>query len=102
MIIEYSRKGIAVSDFELGDYVADIGLHDHVIVSTENVLFKIKELIAKGQLPHDRVVFLYEGKEIHPNKYGATHNTPDGFMDTIGNIAEETMMAAYKKSKRKS
>lgn len=100
MIIEYSPKGVAVSDFELESYVESLGIHAHAVVSTENVIWKVKQLIANGQLNHEQVTFVFEGKEIHPNYYGAVLDWPEGFADTQNRIAEDTMLAAYKKTKR--
>ena len=81
-IISFSRMGVAFSDFE----VEEIALRfynasnwDSIVVSTATFVTAIRVLIKEGKIPHDAIVFEFNGQLLHPNKSGRLNDWPTGF-----------------------
>lgn len=87
--IEYNKKGIAISDHAVNDYILSLSKNEKVVVSTENVIHAAILLYLDGKI--DKPKFMFEGKEVIVNKYGAIHQWPDGFSDFQMNCVTKTL-----------
>jgi hypothetical protein len=99
IIIEYSKNGQAVSDFEATDFVLhlfsiqagkeDAGKNEDVEanVSTENVIHAARVFVKKGI----SIWFKYNDKIIIPDKNGRIKDWPDGFCDTFDKVLMELL-----------
>lgn len=102
--IKYSPDGIAISDARAEFLVIDLiefyqmeGF-SYAHVSTENVIQFMLTHIIKDNLGKI-VVFEYNGEFFTPNEYGALHDWPKGFCDTIQKTLSERILLAMKKRK---
>jgi hypothetical protein len=98
--VEYTPNGIPISDFECAEFAANIlgALPDTVYkISTENLFHEIRAQIAEDKLPHDQIVFVFEGEELHINEYGVIQYWPRDFCANSSLTAERCLRAASKK-----
>lgn len=100
--IEYSEKGVAVSDFDIEkavDLVEQDASFDNPLTlaySTDNVIHGIRARIAKHKIDHKKIVFLFQGQELHPDKTGRIEHWPDCFCDHMNNHLMDIL--GYKES----
>lgn len=69
--IEYSPNGIAVSDHEAEDLARSffLGIRSSISISTENFIMATRVLIREKAIPHNEVIFLFEGNVVkHDNE----------------------------------
>ena len=105
--IKYASGGELVSDFDIQsfmDMVMTKAENDNDMnwtVSSSLPIEAITLLIAEGKVPHDKVLFIFEDKEIRPNEYGVIWR-PEGYCDIGCKIAEKTLIAAVKKRRTKN
>ncbi len=103
--IEYCKGGEAVSDFEVEQWFPKILEYAQLptwvngAISTTPPLDRIRQAIAEGELDHNKVCFVFNGKEIKVNQYGAVQDWTNGFCDTGVKISEKILRAAMKTRK---
>lgn len=104
MKFEYCKEGKAISDFDINDflkYVTDC-LNNHRItdmtfkISTSPPFEAIRLAIVEGKIDFNKIQFLFNGRIITINKYGAITDWPDGFCDLSCIMAENILRGAFK------
>lgn len=99
---EYCKEGKAISDFDISDfikYVMDC-LNDPIIkdmtfkISTTPPFEAIRLAIVEGKIDFNKIQFLFQGKIITINKYGAIMDWPNGFCDISGITSEKILRGA--------
>jgi len=103
--IEYAPGGELVSDFDIQSFmdmvVSKIENNNDMdwTVSNSLPIEAINLLVAEGKVPHEKVIYIFEDKEIRPNEYGVIWR-PKGFCDIGSDIAEKTLVASMKRRKK--
>lgn len=105
IIIEYSKNGVAINDFETDAFVADvisnIGNGKDYIVSSSVAITALRLAIVEEKMKSDDIKILFYGKcgweEVKINKYGAIVNCPKNFCDTEIIMCEKILTLAKKK-----
>jgi hypothetical protein len=103
--LEYTRKGTPISDFEAEGFVNDLirmhrcGQTIHRLISTSLSFDFLRLFIAAEKIQYFDVIFIYDGKEIHINKYGAIEDWPEGFCGYGSYVAEKILRIAMAKKK---
>lgn len=93
--ITYSADGLAVSDFDLENQYEAITsgrYYKNYAVSTEIFFQRVRLGIVRGEISHERVLFRFEGQDIHLDKDGDFHPCPEGFLSLSAKMAREIMM----------
>lgn len=96
VIIEYSKNGHPISDFDLDNLVEAICnlSNAKLIYSTSNIFFALKLAIVKRQIDCEKIKFEFNGQILNINKYGAIEDWPDGFADIDAKMCEKILMTA--------
>lgn len=84
--IEYCEEGQAISDFGIDEFILKAyEANESIKVSTENVLYKIRALAAKGTIDYSQVFLVYKEQEMTINPCGRINidTYPKGFMDLV-------------------
>jgi len=68
--------------------------------STENIFTYARFQVVAGHIFDDEIVFVFEGKEIRVNRFGAITEWPNGFCDSVVRMCEDIMTLAMKKRKQ--
>lgn len=92
--INYSPDGDAISDVMCEEYIksqynclTSDGVDVFVDISTENVIYAARTLVAEGVFNKDKIEFYFNEKFVgKTDKNGRLNNTPDGFGDTLDNF----------------
>jgi len=80
MIIEYSKEGISISDWEIENYILDcIKNEKDINTSNELLILVARVFIKEEKLDYKTTKFLYDGFYIRCDKYGTLENWPDNF-----------------------
>lgn len=77
----------------------DSGLPLMTEYSTENIFSYARFQVVSGHIFEDEIKFVFEGKDIHINRFGAITDWPKGFCDSVIRMSEDILMLATKKSK---
>jgi len=85
----------------IAEWAKTIDADIHETYSTENIFYALRLLIANGTLPHDRILFVYQGHAFQANEYGAIRDWPEGFSDLTTRFSENIIRAAMQKRKDK-
>jgi hypothetical protein len=70
----------------------------HICVSTDNFINAARVHICRGVIPHDQVVFLFDGMELRPDSDGRLDHWPRGFCDFTDRWLMELLHGRVKKS----
>lgn len=62
--------------------------------STENVFLALRLAVARGDIEHHNIVFVYKCQEIRISKYGFIEDWPKGFCDTTDDTINEILKIA--------
>ena len=97
--IEYAGNGFAVNDFLAEQWLRDLLSWDpardhHSVISSSLPIALVREAIAKGNLSHDKVTFVFEGRSFQANEYGSIPDWPRGFCDKEIACSERILRAA--------
>jgi hypothetical protein len=101
--IFYHHDGDPVSDFEIKEWVYSLlEEHDSVgsvnkVVSNSLPIHAIRLEVARGNLDCDDVKFIFGGREITCNPYGAINRWPNGFADIDTDYCEKILKEASTK-----
>jgi len=79
IIVEYSKDGIPINDFEVKDYVKRIINENNdiqIFVSNEIVINFFRVYVREGLISHKDIKFIIDGKESLINKYGILQEFP--------------------------
>lgn len=77
----------------------DSGLPLMTEYSTENIFTYARFQVVAGHIFDDEIVFRFEDKDIHINRFGAITEWPEGFCDSVVRMCEDILTLATKKSK---
>lgn len=99
LTVNYTANGTAFSDFKAREIAADLaakaGDQDlSVDVSTENVVYALRLLVARGDIELANVAFLHEGQRVEVNQYGAAVAAPRDFCGVNVMVVHELLEAA--------
>lgn len=83
--ITYSSNGIAVGDSNSEKFVLD-NIGKEIEVSSELVVEAARCLVKEGIINHKDILFIYDGEELHCDKYANLDSWPRGFCDTFENL----------------
>lgn len=100
LTVEYSEKGVSMADADVQEYVDKtledykasslIGFKDtQVIVSNQIVIECFRLAIKQNKISSDKIVFVFEGKELFPRKDGRLDYWPTGFCDLYDSFLEK-------------
>lgn len=98
-VIEYTPEGVAVSDFDsdaVAKEVADSEL-ELFRYSTSNVIMSLRVLVAREEIPHDSISFLFRGETLTIDKNACMSRWPYGFIDQIERQCCEILNKRVKK-----
>lgn len=83
MIIEYCEDGIAVSDFEVVDFVQKSWTEKKDIkTSNEIVITAIRSLVKAKVIPHTDITIMFKHYRIEIDSRGHLNHYPPGFCET--------------------
>lgn len=109
LYIKYCSDGEAVNEFKLYEYVRGVldkelanknkGIDTRISTSTSLVIDAIRIAVLLGEIDRSRVVFKYNGENIHIDEYGNPSEWPRGFCDVDMNILEGILSTQCKKRK---
>jgi len=97
--IEYCKTGERINDFEVEEWVAGLRDGDYS-VSTSVPIWAVKLAVVSGRLSASNVVFIYKGKEVPINEYGAMLDWPDGMANAEERYSCKIIQLARDKRKR--
>lgn len=97
-------NGHAVADGECQTVVDNIVLQyrDKMVgriartYSTSLIFDMLRLEVVRGNIKHTDIIFMFEGKEVVVNEYGAIVDWPRGFCDHHGDVAENIIRLAAK------
>ncbi len=69
MRLTYSRKGEAISDWELDNWVAALDMEEDYEVSTITAIHRVMVAIAERQLSADQIIVVHADKEYHMDQF---------------------------------
>ena len=75
-IVEYSKDGIPISDYEIEDYIL-YNYPGSIKVSTINVFFSVRVLAKRKVISYDDLTIIFEGTELDVDKSGEIINWKD-------------------------
>lgn len=80
----YSKRGRAISDFDLDDFIKDIicdaNKNKFYHCSTENLFNRVRLAIVEGHLNPENVLFVFNDEEITINSDGLCDKWSNGFL----------------------
>lgn len=91
---EYCKDGIAVSDFALDSFMADILQNQedtYYKFSTENIFNRIQLAIVEQRLNYENIFFVFNGEELSINKNGQCSSWPTGFLSECSRTARNIL-----------
>ncbi len=104
--IEYCEDGEAVSDFNVDRWFKSVvnatkdpfesAYRPNDKVSTTPPIDRVRVAIANGELSCEDVNFIFNGKIIKSNEYGALSEWPDGFCDVGLKLIEKILTGREK------
>lgn len=98
--IEYTPAGPAIPDHQVMTTVEQaLATGMPIWTSTFQVINAARVLIAEGLSP-EAIRFVFRGKQVVCNKYGAILDWPEGFGDHGSEFAERTLRAAILQKRR--
>lgn len=95
--IIYHKNGRAVADAGAEKFVRNLKDSTSIMISTENVIHAARALVVEEGL---EVEFIFNGKTVEHNEYGAIHDWPKDFCDFNGNWSFRILDEAMKKRKK--
>jgi hypothetical protein len=107
--IYYQKNGKAVSDFEIEEWFDNLrpwwekepkptdNASLNVYVSTSPPIWRVLLAIVEDELDCNEVVFIFEGKELRSDPYGAMKDWPKGFCEAEGGLIIETSIKGMQK-----
>jgi hypothetical protein len=79
---DFCADGLAVSDFGAESFVlAALQAPQCIKISTANVVYAARSLIAEGKICNNQIQFSFNGKILQPDKDGRLAEWPNGFCD---------------------
>lgn len=70
----------------------------HLTYSTDNIFYALRMLIVNGTLPHDKILFVYQGHAYGLDEYGhVLGGWPEGFADLAARFNEAIIKAIMQK-----
>ena len=96
MIIEYCSDGMAVPDHKVESLISMLVSADsgYIKVSTENVIYGTRAMIARGRISHEQIAFRFNGEDLKPNKEGRLVSWPFGFADYVDTWLDQLLEGA--------
>lgn len=106
LIIEYvnNKNGRTFADYEAMSRAKQVvenlrktnrlvdGADDYTLsVSSENIVYAFRVLVAKGEIDCSQIKFTFEGRNITVGKFGRLSDYPRGFCDTFDNFLTELL-----------
>lgn len=96
LVVQYSKEGKAISDFEVESFVMSLKpvieeiVEYEIDVSSEIVILCLRLFVKRGIINHKNVCFHFEGTDIYIDKFGNLSEWPkdfchkfDSFLDKI-------------------
>jgi hypothetical protein len=108
LVVNYDpHNGHAVPDAKIKEFVKvaietheDLG-NNVVEVGSELIIGEFRVAIIDGLIPHDQIVFRFEGQVIVPNEYARLPAWPQGFCDYGDTQCRHVLVAASRKLRQK-
>ena len=100
-VLVYEMDGEAISDFGVEDTLSYIKTYETRLFSysIENIFNRVRLGIASGELNVDEWGFVFNGKKLPLNNYGAIPDWPDGFCDYNMSVCEQILRKALEKKR---
>jgi len=96
--IIYKKDGDAIADCLAEACVRSLHDGDTLVISTENVIHAARALVVEEGR---EIKFIFDGKEVECNEYGAILDWPVGFCDFNGRWVTRILSEAMAKRKKK-
>lgn len=106
IVIEFSKTGEAISDFEYKNFVnlvkkaIEYSDYEYFNVSTSIPINAIRAAICKNEIDYKDITLRFNGKDFQTNEYGRIDEWPNGFCDAEQIVIEDLLYYAMNKSRK--